>query len=163
MKEMVKTKIKGKDYIQVNERVKYFRSNPQFENYGVNTEIISHNDDYSVVIMKATITNPEGAILSTGTAMEDQTSSHINKTSHIENCETSAVGRALGFLGIGIDTSIASADEVDMAISKQNLPKLTESQLKATLQGTKEQAQSVLRRFEIDTKYKEQIIQKFKI
>jgi len=157
------TKIKGKDYIEVNERVKHFRSNPKFENYGVNTEIISHNDDYSVVIMKATITNPEGAILSTGTAMEDQTSSYINKTSHIENCETSAVGRALGFLGIGIDTSIGSADEVDMAIAKQNRPKLTEEQFLATIKGTKEKAQNVLGRFEVESKYKKQIIQKFKI
>ena len=39
-------------------------------------------------------------------------SSNINKTSYVENCETSAVGRALAMLGIGIDTSIASANEV---------------------------------------------------
>ena len=48
-----------------------------------------------------------------------QGSSNINKTSYIENCETSAVGRALAMLGIGIDTSIASANEVTEAIAKQ--------------------------------------------
>ena len=157
------TKIKGKDYIEVNERVIYFRSELQYEKYGVNTEIIWHNDDYSVVIMKATITNPEGAILSTGTAMEEKSSSYINKTSHVENCETSAVGRALGNLGIGIDASVASADEVEMAIAKQDRPKLTESQFLATMKGTKEKAQNVLMRFNVDDKHKQQIIQKFKI
>jgi len=53
-------------------------------------------------------------------AQEDKSSSRINQTSYVENCETSAVGRALGFLGIGIETSIATADEVGMAIEKQN-------------------------------------------
>lgn len=163
MKEMVKTKIKGKDYIQVNERVIYFTSNPKFENYGLHTEIVHFSDDMETVVVKATITNPEGAIVATGHGMEEKSSSYINKTSHVENCETSAVGRALGFLGIGIDTSIASADEVDMAIAKQNLPKLTEAQFLATMKGTKEKAQNVLGRFEVENKYKEQIIQKFKI
>jgi hypothetical protein len=49
-----------------------------------------------------------------------QGSSNINKTSYVENCETSAIGRALAMLGIGIDTSIASANEVSDAISKQD-------------------------------------------
>jgi hypothetical protein len=52
-------------------------------------------------------------------AQEDKAASMINKTSYVENCETSAVGRALGFLGIGIETSIATADEVSMAVNKQ--------------------------------------------
>ena len=56
----------------------------------------------------------------TGHALEDRRSSFINKTSHIENAETSAVGRALGNLGIGIDNSVASAEEVEMAIALQN-------------------------------------------
>ena len=60
-----------------------------------------------------------GDIVATGHAQEDKASSNINKTSYVENCETSAVGRALGFLGIGIETSIATADEVAMAIAKQ--------------------------------------------
>jgi len=51
-----------------------------------------------------------------------QGSSNINKTSYVENCETSAIGRALAILGIGIDTSIASANEVQDAIAKQGAP-----------------------------------------
>ena len=53
-------------------------------------------------------------------AYEKEGSTFINKTSYIENCETSAVGRALGFLGIGIDGSVASADEVKTAILNQS-------------------------------------------
>lgn len=58
-------------------------------------------------------------VLGTGTAYEKEGSTFINKTSYIENCETSAVGRALGMAGFGIDTSIASAEEVQNAIANQ--------------------------------------------
>lgn len=54
-----------------------------------------------------------------GTALEKESSSFINKTSYAENCETSAFGRALGNLGIGIDTSVASYEEVANAIENQ--------------------------------------------
>ena len=54
-----------------------------------------------------------------GHAHEEKSSSNINKTSYVENCETSAIGRALGILGIGIDTSVATANEVQDAIDKQ--------------------------------------------
>ena len=58
-------------------------------------------------------------VVAQGHAHEEKGSSNINKTSYVENCETSAVGRALAILGIGIDTSIASANEVQDAIAKQ--------------------------------------------
>ena len=61
----------------------------------------------------------EAMIIGTGTAYEKENSSFINKTSYIENCETSAVGRALGMAGFGIDTSIASYEEVSNAIANQ--------------------------------------------
>ena len=51
--------------------------------------------------------------------MEKESTSYINKTSYIENCETSAVGRALGFMGIGIDASMASAEELVNALVGQ--------------------------------------------
>ena len=60
-----------------------------------------------------------GNVLATGHASEKDGSSFINKTSALENAETSAVGRALGILGIGIDTSIASAEEVGNAVQNQ--------------------------------------------
>ena len=111
------TDIKGKDYAEVNQRVKAFRM--VYPNGGILTEIVSLEN--GIVTIKATVHNDEGAPLATGYAQEKESSSYINKTSYIENCETSAVGRALGFCGFGIDTSIASAEEVANAINNQEM------------------------------------------
>ena len=107
--------IKGKDYVTINQRVQYFREN--YEGWAILTEWIEVNGD--MAICQAKIVNPDGVIISTGTAMELKENGYINKFSHIENCETSAVGRALGFMAIGVDTSIASAEEVANAIKNQ--------------------------------------------
>lgn len=111
--------VKGKGYVEVNKRVMAFRELEP--NGAITTEIVSleRDDKGGVVTMKATVTNGNGQVLGTGYAYEKETSSFINKTSYIENCETSAVGRALGFCGIGVDTSIASAEEVANAIKQQ--------------------------------------------
>lgn len=114
---MKSVNIKGKDYVMVNERLKYFRE--KYEGWSLTSEIINLTDDSCVI--KAIISDPDGMIRATGLAQEDKTSSIINKTSFVENCETSAWGRALGNLGIGIDDSVASAEEVDMAIKKQEM------------------------------------------
>ena len=115
--EQIKTTdIKGKEYAEVNQRIKAFRM--CYPNGSITTEILFLAD--GVVTMKATVCNEDGQILGTGTAQEKETSSFINKTSYIENCETSAVGRALGMCGFGIDTSVASAEEVQNAIHNQN-------------------------------------------
>lgn len=111
--------IKGKNYVTVNERIKAFRE--QYKGWRMLTEIITLTADYCV--LKAVIINENGDIVATGLAQEDKASSVINKTSFIENCETSAWGRALGNLGIGIDENIASAEEVDIAIKKQEILK----------------------------------------
>lgn len=117
--EVLKTiDVKGKNYVQVNERVKALRM--ICPNASINTEIVSMED--GIVTMKATVSDEDGKVLGTGFAQEKETSSYINKTSYIENCETSAVGRALGFAGIGIDGSMASAEEVANAIINQNKP-----------------------------------------
>lgn len=110
-------KIKGKDYVMVNERIKDFRKD--HPDYSLVSEIVQLTEDSCVI--KASILDTDGKVLATGHAQEDRQSTMINKTSYIENCETSAWGRALGNLGYGIDTSIASAEEVSMAIAKQDL------------------------------------------
>lgn len=107
--------VKGKEYAPVNERIKAFRH--VCPNGSVTTDII-HLEN-GVVTMKATITDEDGRVISTGLAQEKESSSFINKTSYIENCETSAIGRALGFAGIGVDGSICSADELVNAINNQ--------------------------------------------
>lgn len=119
------TDIKGKGYVLVNERVKAFRM--LYPDGAITTEIL-FNDD-GVVVMQAKIIG-DGQLLATGTAYEKESSTFINKTSYIENCETSAVGRALGFLGIGIDTSIASYEEVQTAITNQNPERITAEEAK---------------------------------
>ena len=108
--------IKGKNYVLVNERVRAFRM--LYPNGTISTQIISNEG--GVVVMQAVIYDDIGKTLATGFAYEKEQSSYINKTSYIENCETSAVGRALGFLGIGIDTSIASYEEVQNAVNNQD-------------------------------------------
>ena len=112
---MEKIKIKGKDYVMVNERLKYFREN--YKGWSLTSELVSLTDGACVI--KAVVSDETGRVMATGLAQEDKSSSMINKTSFVENCETSAWGRALGNLGIGIDESVASAEEVDMAIKKQ--------------------------------------------
>ena len=107
--------VKGKNYADVANRVNAFRK--LFPNGSITTEIISN--DAGVCIIKATCFDEVGKILSTGTAYEKEGSSFINKTSYIENCETSAVGRALGFIGIGVDNDIASVQEVLNAEQQQ--------------------------------------------
>lgn len=110
--------IKGKRYAQVAERIKAFRQ--LFPDGMITTEIVQMEN--GTVTMKATVMDDENNILATGYANEKESSSYINKTSYIENCETSAVGRALGFLGIGIDLGIASAEEVQNANANETLP-----------------------------------------
>lgn len=110
-----KIDVKGKGYVQVNDRIKGFRQ--LFPMGCIETEIIELGE--GVVTMKAIVSDGEGHVLGTGLAQEKESSSFINKTSFIENCETSAVGRALGFAGIGVDGSMASADEVANAILQQ--------------------------------------------
>ena len=111
------TNIRGKQYVEVNERIKFFRQEEQYKNWSLITEFTMMDSEQCVC--KASIADTEHRIISVGHAHEVQGSSNINKTSYVENCETSAIGRALAMLGIGIDTSIASANEVSDAIAKQ--------------------------------------------
>lgn len=111
------TDIKGKDYAEVNQRIKAFRM--VYPTGTISTLMLSNEN--GVCIFKANVCDEKGYLLGTGTAYEKENSSFINKTSYIENCETSAVGRALGMAGFGIDTSVASADEVRNAINNQEV------------------------------------------
>lgn len=110
------TNVQGKDYAEVNQRIKAFRS--ICPGGSIVTEMLSCEN--GVCIFKATVCDEDMRVLGTGTAYEKEGSSFINKTSYIENCETSAVGRALGMCGFGVDTSIASSEEVQNAILNQN-------------------------------------------
>ena len=122
---IITTDIKGKNYAEVNQRIKAFRM--VYPQGGLPTEIISLEN--GTVIIKCTVLDEQGKVLATGTAYEKEGSTFINKTSYIENCETSAVGRALGLAGFGIDTSVASAEEVQNAMVQQEVDeKLSEKE-----------------------------------
>ena len=115
-------KIHNKDYFTVAERIAKFREmDAECDgSFTIETQLIAHDEDR--VIMKALILEDDKPI-STGYAEEVRSASAINRTSALENAETSAVGRALAFYGLA-GTEIASADEVAGAIAQQNASEL---------------------------------------
>lgn len=113
------TNIKGKEYVMIHERIKFFRSESKYSGWAIVTDFSMLDADMCVCVCR--IYDAGGQVISMGHAYEERSSSMINKTSYVENCETSAIGRALGFMGIGVDTSIASAEEVETALRKQDM------------------------------------------
>lgn len=118
---MEKTKIntidiRGKKYATVDSRVEFFRE--KFPTWSLETEYPVLDLERGVCVCRAVVKDEVGRVVAQGTAHEWQSKpgSMVNKTSFVENCETSAVGRALGFLGIGINgLGIATAEEVSAA------------------------------------------------
>lgn len=127
-KEKGTVNIHGKEYETVASRVQKFRSDKTYEGYAILTEIVYRDSDE--VVVKAIIKNADDRTIATGYAEEKRSASQINKTSAVENGETSAIGRALANLGLA-GTEYASADEVAEAIKQQNAPqKVTPAQKK---------------------------------
>lgn len=98
--------LKGKDYLQVAWRLVWFRDEDEGCGctWGIQTELLEHGEDWAV--FKATITNQDGRVISTGHGSE----SKRDFGDYLEKAETKAVGRALAMLGFG--TQFA-ADELD--------------------------------------------------
>lgn len=108
--------IHGKEYQTVAYRIGRFREQHGLE-LAMITEIIEANE--TVVRMKASVINLiTDKVVATGHAEEYRADGKVNKTSALENAETSAIGRALACFGLG-GTEFASADEVARAISGQ--------------------------------------------
>ncbi len=107
--------IHGKEYVTVAERVHAFR-----EKYGdsgyIRTDLLQHDDR---IVMKATV-GVGDFCMGEGHAEEKRGSSQINRTSALENCETSCIGRALAASGFGVEQQYASGDEVKQAIHQQS-------------------------------------------
>lgn len=106
--------IKGKQYVLVSDRVVYF--NEQYPNGSITTELISMPDSERVIVKAIIYPDINEASRSfTGYSQAVIGDGMVNSAAALENAETSAVGRALGFMGIGIIESIASADEMNKA------------------------------------------------
>lgn len=109
--------IHGKAYKTVARRISDFRQMEAYLGYSLATEVLESGE---LVVVRATVKTPQGNVIATGHAEEKRGSTNINKTSALENAETSAIGRALAFLdGELAGTEIASADEVANAICQQ--------------------------------------------
>lgn len=123
------TDIKGKMYMEVNQRIKAFRM--VYPTGYIHTHFFGLQDGICTMLAEVGYYDENGhkIELATGTAQEKEGSTFINKTSFIENAETSAVGRALGMAGFGIDASVASAEEVQNAMANQEERKASPKQV----------------------------------
>ena len=102
--------IHGKEYTEVKDRIPELLK--QFPESSIATEVFWHNPDFSALVMKAVV--KVGDRLFTGWSYEERTqkASEVNATSWVENCETSAIGRALANMNIGVRGTRPSAEEM---------------------------------------------------
>ena len=108
----IKFKQEEKEYVEVNERIKIF--NEKHQNKSIITNIDVFELDGNVFAKaEACILDEEGRAIRTGNAMKQKGSNKYNEFSFLENAETSAIGRALAFLGIASTNVVASQDEVE--------------------------------------------------
>lgn len=127
-------KIHNKEYKTVALRVTEFLASPKHDGWAIETQLITahssdgiaRSDEY--IVMKATIRDDQDRSRGTGYAEEKRGSTNINKTSALENCETSCIGRALSAVGFA-GTEYASANEVTNAIIQQTAMNASEELL----------------------------------
>lgn len=154
---IVTTDIKGKAYAEVSQRVKAFRM--VYPNGTICTELLSNEN--GVCIFKACVydNDEETLLLGTGHAYEKENEGFINKTSYIENCETSAVGRALAMAGFGINSEICSAEEqANAQLQQERAERNNEMNINARVallelcnKSSKKFTESILKHYEVET------------
>ena len=109
MSELRTITLQGKDYVQVAERIKWFRENVKDGRIETSYEIVGADDKHRV-LFTAKIFNGD-LLVSTAHSLKN-----ITKEFEFEKGETRAIGRALGIYGIGIDCGVSTYDEVREAI-----------------------------------------------
>ena len=127
-------KIKGKGYTMVKDRIEIFRRHYGLE-LGIKTNIHTYNE--KVVVVEASVIDANGKCIGDGKCEEFRSSSKINQSSALMNCETGAIGRALANCGLS-GTEFASAEEMVAALTKQ------ESKVVANLIKEKESNEDTL-------------------
>lgn len=151
IKEMHSLNLRGNDYTQVQQRLEAFRKHAG-TSYTLDSDILIN--DGKTILIKASIVDKEGRVIATGLAEELRGSSNVNKTSAIENCETSAWGRALANLGLH-GGKMASVEEITIA---QNKDKQIDAEAEAAEKAHDEAVREEQNREPIEIKYKEDIL-----
>lgn len=105
--------IQGKDYVLVSDRIIYF--NDTYPGGSIMTDLITDPESQNVIIKASVHPGEDDSRIFTGYSQAVKGAGFINKTAALENAETSAVGRALAMMGIGVIDSVASADEINKA------------------------------------------------
>ena len=132
---------RGKEYAEVPQRITAFRK--LHPNGSLTSELVMYQG--GVFVVKATACDENGNILGTGLAYEKEGSTFINKTSALENCETSAWGRCLAACGILGGNSICSAEEL-LNAKKQQLA-MEEEEKRAKVKALLEETDSDVPKF----------------
>src|SRR5215207_188061 len=102
-------------YVTVAERIAaFYQSYPTGR---ICTQILEHNEESGFILMRAEVfrSTDDAQPSATGHAFEVRGDGYVNRTSYIENAETSAVGRALALLGFEVRRGIASREEMEKA------------------------------------------------
>ena len=138
--------IKNKQYAPVSERIKAFRM--VYPDGLILTELLS--DEAGKCIFKASIYKSDRMqLIGVGHAYEREENGMVNRTSYVENCETSAVGRALAMCGFGIDVSIASYEDMETALASQPVSPVTLKAFKAMLEEEGIREETILRLYKL--------------
>lgn len=110
-----------KDYVEVAERIRDF-----YETYpegSIQTEMVRLEGDL-VVFKAAVYRGPEAVHPTTGWAYEREGEGYVNKTSFIENCETSAIGRALANLNFPTSRAVRNRVEQSTPAAGEQLERI---------------------------------------
>ena len=133
--------IHGRPYKTVAKRVEEFRAQYKIDDgWSIETAREDDREDPNVIVFLARIVDPAGKVVAVGHAEERRDANKINRTSALEVCETSAIGRALASAGYA-GSEFASADEVINAIAQQQRPTrapVVQKPLQGTITVTKE-------------------------
>ena len=110
------------DYVTVAERIeKFYERYPEGR---IVTHIVEHDVERGFILMRAEIyrNGDDAQPTATGHAYELKTEGYVQRTSYIEVCETSSVGRALAMAGFEVRRGIASREEMEKAARRQEPP-----------------------------------------
>src|SRR5438128_12614411 len=123
MSQTKPTKDRLQDYVTVAERIeKFYERYPEGR---IITGIVEHDPERGFILMRAEVyrNTDDTQPMASGHAYELKTEGYVQRTSYIEVCETSSVGRALAMAGFEVRRGIASREEMEKAARKPEPPR----------------------------------------